>query len=59
MVDIYEVAGVVANYSEANIPLEVMWTDIDYMDKRRTMSLDPYRFPKDQMQVSAPAHDVY
>lgn len=27
--DIYEVAGVIANYSAANIPLETMWTDID------------------------------
>ena len=27
-----------------------MWTDIDYMDKRRTMSLDPYRFPLNKMQ---------
>ncbi|KAK3715894.1 hypothetical protein LTR37_006877 [Vermiconidia calcicola] len=43
--DIYEVAGVVANYSAANIPLETMWTDIDYMKYRRTMSLDPLRFP--------------
>ena len=27
MRDVYEVAEVVANYSQANIPLETMWTD--------------------------------
>ena len=48
--DVYEVAGVVANYSQANIPLETMWTDIDYMDYRRTLSLDPARFPVEKMR---------
>ncbi|KAK3705493.1 hypothetical protein LTR37_013310 [Vermiconidia calcicola] len=43
--DIYEVTGVIANYSAANIPLETMWTDTDYMKYRRTISLDPLRFP--------------
>lgn len=27
MRDVYEVAGVVYNYSQADIPLETMWTD--------------------------------
>ncbi|KAL2754207.1 glycoside hydrolase family 31 protein, partial [Sodiomyces alcalophilus JCM 7366] len=48
--DWFEVAEVVANYSAANIPLETMWTDIDYMDRRRVFSLDPERFPINRMQ---------
>ncbi|KAI1502595.1 family 31 glycosyl hydrolase [Biscogniauxia marginata] len=43
--DVYEVAEVVYNYSQAGIPLETMWTDIDYMYLRRVFSLDPERFP--------------
>ncbi|KAH7304269.1 family 31 glycoside hydrolase [Stachybotrys elegans] len=45
--DVYEVAAVVANFSENNIPLETMWTDIDYMDRRRVFTVDPERYPLD------------
>ncbi|KEZ45518.1 putative alpha/beta-glucosidase agdC [Scedosporium apiospermum] len=43
--DVYQVAAVTANYSVNNIPLETIWTDIDYMDRRRTFTIDPERFP--------------
>ncbi|KAI9149513.1 putative alpha/beta-glucosidase agdC [Paramyrothecium foliicola] len=48
--DWFHVAEVVHNYSAAGIPLETMWTDIDYMDRRRTFSLDPDRFSVPRMQ---------
>ncbi|GLA54622.1 CAZyme family GH31 [Aspergillus niger] len=48
--DVYELAEVVYNYSQAKIPLETMWTDIDYMDKRRVFTLDPQRFPLEKMR---------
>ena len=48
--DVYEVAGVVSNYSAAKIPLETMWTDIDYMDKRRVFTIDGERFPLNKVR---------
>ncbi|KAI8629984.1 glycoside hydrolase family 31 protein [Xylariaceae sp. FL1651] len=48
--DAYEVAEVVYNYSQANIPLETMWTDIDYMYRRRVFTLDPDRFSLTMMR---------
>ncbi|SMR62958.1 unnamed protein product [Zymoseptoria tritici ST99CH_3D1] len=43
--DYLGVAEVVANYSVAGIPLETMWTDIDYMYERYIMTTDPDRYP--------------
>lgn len=48
--DVNMVAEVVGNYSTAGIPLEVMWTDIDYMDLRQDFTTDPERFPLSKMR---------
>ncbi|KAI0027385.1 alpha-glucosidase [Vararia minispora EC-137] len=45
-----DVADVITNYSLANIPLETMWTDIDYMYERRVFTLDPEYFPLARMR---------
>jgi alpha-glucosidase len=47
---VFQVAEVVYNYSKAGIPLETMWTDIDYMELRRVFTLDPERFPLERMR---------
>jgi alpha-glucosidase len=48
--DVNMVAEVVGNYSTAGIPLEVMWTDIDYMELRKDFTVDKERFPVAKMR---------
>jgi len=40
--------NVTNDYMKYNLPLDVMWSDIDYMYQYRDFTLDPERYPHDQ-----------
>ncbi|KAJ2803194.1 hypothetical protein H4R20_002988, partial [Coemansia guatemalensis] len=45
-----EVNKVIANYAQVKIPLEVAWTDIDYMDRERDFTFNPVSFSLEEMR---------
>ena len=52
---IWEVEEVVANYSAAGLPLDTIWTDIDYMHAFRDFTFDDERWPTKRVQVGSRA----
>ncbi|KAI8085340.1 alpha glucosidase [Thamnidium elegans] len=46
---ISHVQHVVEMHDKNNIPLEVQWIDIDYMDGRKDFTFDPVNFPREKM----------
>ena len=51
--NIQYVEQVVANYSAANIPLDTIWSDIDYMDEYQDFTWDPVNYPVNTVQSFA------
>ncbi|EIE26263.1 hypothetical protein COCSUDRAFT_64412 [Coccomyxa subellipsoidea C-169] len=48
---IWEMQEVVDNYTAADIPLDTMWGDIDYMEHQRDFTFDPVNFPLPAVQA--------
>lgn len=48
---VWEVEQVVAEYAQAKIPLEVMWSDIDHFDRWMDFTFDPTNYPLQEMQA--------
>ncbi|KAH6907030.1 alpha-glucosidase [Coprinopsis sp. MPI-PUGE-AT-0042] len=48
--DYVDLAGVISKYKAAGIPLETMWADIDYMDRRLIFTVSDEYFPMNRMQ---------
>lgn len=48
-----QVEDVVANYAAANIPLDVQWMDIDYMQNYKDFTTDAVNFPLSEVSAFA------
>ncbi|KAJ6261012.1 Alpha-glucosidase [Drechslerella dactyloides] len=49
--NITELDDVVKNYQKFQIPLETMWSDIDYMDQYRDWTVDPKLYPQQEFKA--------
>ena len=48
--NVSELEEVLSNYEKNGIPLDTIWTDIDYMKGFESFTIDEDRFPLDRMK---------
>lgn len=48
--DVSELEAVVAGFEAAQLPLEVLWSDIDMYDRARMFTTDSERYPVDRLR---------
>ncbi|CAD8129182.1 unnamed protein product [Paramecium sonneborni] len=44
------IKDVIRNYKESDIPLEVIWTELDYMQVRKDFTLNEVLYPREDLQ---------
>jgi alpha-glucosidase (family GH31 glycosyl hydrolase) len=45
-----ELESVLAKYKQVNLPIESIWSDIDYMDGYKDFTLDPVNYPPQKLR---------
>ena len=48
--NVADLRKVVSEYAAHDLPLDTMWTDIDYMDAYRIFTTDPVHFPQTEFK---------
>ena len=51
--------NMVKNYNEAKIPIDIVWSDLDYMEEKAIFTLDKYAYPADEFSEMLEEENVH